>query len=445
MSQFGAVIRTRLLGIAFILLLAALVALSILSYQKAFKPVAMVTLTTDRIGNQTQVGADVKLRGVIIGDVRQVSSRGSGARLSLALDTDKIGLVPANVVGRLLPKTLFGEKYVEFVVPPVASPDAVRAGQTLRQDTSAYSVELQRVLNNLLPLLKTLQPDKLSATLNAISTALSGRGDAIGANLVRLDRYLRRLNVEMPTLQHDIRQLATTAGTYADASGDLLALLRNFSVTSRTLYQQRTNLSRLFSSTTATADSVRVLLTETGDQLIQVSADSRPILAVLARYSPEFPCLLKALSDQSKTLDYAFRDRRLHVTVEIVRNNGKYQQNRDEPVFGANGPYCYGIPNPQQPFPNYKYPTGYDWDLTRNPAPIGMFGAPAGSSGGSGGGAAGGVVGQDVSMGNAGTPSERKEMNLLLAPQLDRSPEQVPTVAPMLYGPLVRGTQVTVS
>lgn len=54
-------------------------------------------------------------------------------------------------------------------------------------------------MNDLLPLLRTVQPGKLNATLSAFATALEGRGDRIGDNLTRVEDYLRRLNPHLPS------------------------------------------------------------------------------------------------------------------------------------------------------------------------------------------------------------------------------------------------------
>ena len=45
-------------------------------------------------------------------------------------------------------------------------------------------------------------------------------------------------------------------------------------------------------------------------------------------------------------------------------------------------------------------------------------------------------------MGEAGTASEQAWMNALLGPILGRPARQVPGVAGLLWGPMVRGTQV---
>ena len=54
------------------------------------------------------------------------------------------------------------------------------------------------MLNDLYPLLRTVQPAELNYTLTAIADALEGRGEAIGDNLVVLDGYLKRINPQLP-------------------------------------------------------------------------------------------------------------------------------------------------------------------------------------------------------------------------------------------------------
>ena len=43
-----------------------------------------------------------------------------------------------------------------------------------------------------------MQPEKLAATLNALATALDGRGTRIGQNIVLVDSYFTELNRKRP-------------------------------------------------------------------------------------------------------------------------------------------------------------------------------------------------------------------------------------------------------
>ena len=65
------------------------------------------------------------------------------------------------------------------------------------------------MLSDLYPLLRTVEPAELNMTLNALATALEGRGDQIGENLETVDSYLKRLNPQIPALVEDLRLTAS--------------------------------------------------------------------------------------------------------------------------------------------------------------------------------------------------------------------------------------------
>ncbi|HEX2177363.1 MAG TPA: MCE family protein, partial [Nocardioidaceae bacterium] len=186
----------KALGVAFLCLLVTFGWLTHAIFTKKFTDVVPVNLQTSRIGLQMEPLADVKIRGVIVGEVRDMRSDGDGAVLDLALDPDKVDLIPANATALILPKTLFGEKFVSLQTPANASSETLSAGDVITE--SKLSIEVQKVLSDLYPLLRAVRPADLSATLNAVATALEGRGARLGDNLVRLDGYLKKLNPQVP-------------------------------------------------------------------------------------------------------------------------------------------------------------------------------------------------------------------------------------------------------
>jgi virulence factor Mce-like protein len=222
-----------LYGVVFLAVLALLLSLSVAVYRQVFTPVVRITLEADSLGNQLDPRADVKLRGLLVGEVREVRADGTKATLGIALKPEHVAHIPSDVHARLLPKTLFGEKYVDLVPPERSSARPIRAGDVITQDRTRVGIEVQQLLNDLLPLLRTVQPGKLNATLSAFATALEGRGDRIGDNLTRVEAYLRRLNPHLPSLKEDIARFADVAEVYGDAAPDLMEILRNTVTTSR--------------------------------------------------------------------------------------------------------------------------------------------------------------------------------------------------------------------
>lgn len=418
--------RHRVLGIVFIVLLTASLSASVLQYRKAFTPVTWVTLRTERAGMQLSAGADVKLRGVVVGEVRSISSDGGGARLRLALDPALARQVPADVTARLLPKTLFGERYVALVAPPGDGAGAIRPDAVITQDRSRNGVELERVLDEALPLLQAIQPDKLATVLGALAAALDGRGERLGQDLVLLDGYLRALNREMPVIAEDVRRLATVLDAYDAALPDLLSILRDVTVTAATVADQRTQLAAFLAETTDAADVTRVFLNRHGDQLIQVGAASRPVLELLAAYAPEYPCLMAGLVALQPRVEESFAGGKFHITLEITKDGGKYEKGRDEPVYGADdGPQCRGLPNPRQPAPVTPINDGYDYGADR-----GSLKLPVG------------LPSLSPAMGSAGTAQERELVKPIVGAVTGVLPVEVPDIAVLLWGPLLRGAVV---
>ncbi|MFL6140048.1 MAG: MCE family protein [Frankiaceae bacterium] len=412
--SLGRTARVRLAGLALIGICAALLGLAVLVYQKAFTPVVRVTLRASSIGNQLVVPADVKLRGIVVGEVRSVRSDGRQATLELALDPGDVHLVPANVRARILPKTLFGEKFVDLVLPPDPSPRHIAAGDVITQDRSSTAIELQRVFDDVLPLLRTLKPAQLNETLSAIADALQDRGRQLGGNLVLADDYFAKLDQHLPAIEADISGLADLAANVNDAAPDLLALARNASVTWRTVDEKRQALAQLISSAQAFSTTTTRFLQDNANRLITLASVSRPTLAVLATYSPELPCFTKGLTDLEQRIEPVFGPGPyLHIVLQAVPSRGGYVPGKDWPSYRGYGPpSCHGLPSPGSP------PPAHGAALPDVPGDLGPVGSAA----------------------------EQHLVTALVAPVLGApgaGGSTSPGLADLLMGPMLRGTAVT--
>src|SRR5690349_6412663 len=64
-------------------------------------------------GGSLPSGADVKMRGAIVGKVTGISAGpAGGVRVAIAIPASNLKMVPGNVVARILPATVFGTSYV---------------------------------------------------------------------------------------------------------------------------------------------------------------------------------------------------------------------------------------------------------------------------------------------------------------------------------------------
>lgn len=359
-----ALARRRVSGVVFLVVIGLLGQTAVWLYQKRFVDVVEVSLDTDRAGSQLSVHADVKIRGLVVGEVRSIRSRGDTATLELALDPDKAAQVPKDVRAQLLPKTLFGEKQVVLVAEGATSGVAIEDGDVITQDRSSTALETETALNNLLPLLKTLRPQELSTFLSALSTALRGRGDQLGGNLALAQAYLARLNPALPAAGGDFRGLADLADNLTETSPHLLAELDNLAASSRSLVEERAELDAFLASTDELAGTARAFVRDNEGRLVALARDSVAPLELYARYSNVYPCLLDRLAFAEIEGERVFGGAQpgLHITIEATRDHGGYDPG-DEPQYKEGRNFgCFGLgKTPVRPFPAYaNSQDGYD-------------------------------------------------------------------------------------
>jgi len=411
-------------GVAFLTTIALLIGLSIAVYRKAFADVTMITVKADRAGLQLAKFGDVRVNGALVGAVRKVSEDGEEASIQVALSPAAAQEIPDNVEVQILPTTLFGQKYLAFVDPDHPSSSSLQEGDVIPSDRVETNVELQKILANLFPLLRAVRPADLNATLNALATALNGRGEELGETLEKLDSYLGAIDNHLPTLRKDLILLADVSDTYADAAPDLIGILRNATTTSQTILEKRQQLDVFFSDIAGLANTSTDILSENATNLIRVGEVTEPVLQLLATYSPEFPCLIKGSANYRPRLASVFQGNMIR--QHFVFNTPQYREydRRDTPVYGevGHGPWCLGLPNPPEPIPPQPLDDGTPQD--NNPphstAPRAPFPTGAGTS-------------------FAGTPGDQEIINALLADRSGHPADTYGSLGPLMYGPVVRG------
>jgi virulence factor Mce-like protein len=333
-----------------------LLGLCVAVYNKAFTDQVPVTVQIDQVDNAFQPKADVRFRGVVVGEVDTISTNGQFATLKLALNPEQATSIPENATVALLPQSLFGERYVALQSPNNPSRQHIQAGAVISRDRSSRTVQIEQVFNHLLPLLVAVRPADLANTLGAVSQGLSGRGAQLGNTITLLHTYLKQFNPALPQLTTDIRELPKLTDTYSDAAPDLIEGLKALTTTTKTIEDKRRDFERLYHDGRDASDNLREFLDHHGDDLVDLLSRVKPTLGLLARYSPEYPCLFNRLADAIPLGDAAFgvgtARPALHVTTEVVRNRGKFVPHQDEPeVTDQRGPMCYDNTPPLEQYP----------------------------------------------------------------------------------------------
>jgi phospholipid/cholesterol/gamma-HCH transport system substrate-binding protein len=362
-------LRYPLLGLTGVAAFVGMVALCVALYGQAFLTSVPVTVLADRSGLLMESGAAVKLNGVVVGQVSDVSTDGAGARIGLALQPRMVGHIPADVSAQIVPPTVFGAKYVSLVPPAntghfVGRP--IAAGAVI--DRSQVTVEINGTFEQILLTLNAMPAAKLNEALGAVAGTLDGRGAQLGTVLVKLDAYLRQFNPSLPALTADLPRAAATADLYADITPDLVRTLDNTGAVSDTLVDQQAQLGAFLLSLTHLGDQTADVLHENEDAIPTTLDTLRPTSRLLGQYSPILPCLLAGVVNNDTLLRAVMggpamggTHRDANVLFSVERSQPAYQYPADLPKIGAsNPPNCYGLPAVHGAVPHQRFNSGAD-------------------------------------------------------------------------------------
>jgi phospholipid/cholesterol/gamma-HCH transport system substrate-binding protein len=337
-------VRLKVAGAAMILLIGAIVVVAVSMYAGRFRSTVTVTVETPRSGLVLDTDAKVRMRGVELGRVSAVESRGDQARLRLALDPELLELVPANATVDIRSTTVFGAKYVNFVVPSMPASTSIRPGATIRAES--VTVEYNTLFQHLSEILAEVEPAELNATLAALSTALHGRGDRLGDLLARADDYLRQINPSLPALRRDLSAAGEVTGLYADTAPDLLRTAGNLTTTSGTLTHGSRDLDAVLLNLIGLADTTRSALAENERELTTALEILRPTSALLDTYSPVLYCVVVGIATALPAAEAIIGGNKPGAifNASFMYGAQPYEYPDDLPKVNATGgPRCAGI------------------------------------------------------------------------------------------------------
>lgn len=347
-------LKRPLLGFVSILTVAAIVAVAVTMFRGGFSGGVPVTVLSPRAGLVMNSDAKVTLLGAQVGKVESIEERPDGqAALHLSIDPAKLHIIPANVRVNLASPTVFGNKYVQLVVPADPSPAVVRPGQVLEADH--VTVEINTIFEQLVSVLSKVEPTQLNETLGAISRAFSGRGDRTGRGLADFNAVLAKIDPAMPHLSH---LLSTTPGvldTYADTAPDLLQIIGNSGRISHTVVDEAHNLDAFLLSTIGLADVGNTFLSTNGAPLTNLMRLLTPTTALTDEYNPALTCGLNGMLDLANVAEaMPASSAGLPITVNFVWGHERYRYPGDLPKVGAKGgPQCEVLPVKYQAKPPY--------------------------------------------------------------------------------------------
>ena len=295
-------------GVVLLLIGALVVWLVYMQFRGNFSPKTQLTMLSSRAGLVMDPGSKVTFNGVEVGRVAKISEVVNdgkpAAKFVLDVYPKYITLIPANVDAKIKATTVFGGKYVSFTSPKNPSPQRITPKHVI--DATAVTTEINTVFETITSIAEKVDPVKVNLTLSAAAQALSGLGERFGQSIINGNAVLDEVNPRMPTIRHDIQQLATLGFTYADAAPDLFDFLNNAATTAHTIHAQEKDLDRALLAAAGFGATGADIVKRGGPYLARGAADLVPTAQLLDTYSPELYCTIRNLHDVEPKLRAIF-------------------------------------------------------------------------------------------------------------------------------------------
>jgi phospholipid/cholesterol/gamma-HCH transport system substrate-binding protein len=298
--------QLALRGLIALLVIAVFVELVRLHSSGVIGGPPVVTAQLRNAGGALVKGSDVKLHGVIVGRVKDIQpGRDGSVDVDIDMVADQLPQVPADVVARILPATVFGTTYIDLrpadepqqrpgaVADEAGSATVVKAsgsstahgslkdGAVIPADTTQPTLELQDALDDIDGLVKALDPAELSTAIGAAAVALDGRGKAIGDTAVALDAYLRTFNPKVQMLRSDLDKLSAFLQVVKEIAPDLLDATDDALVPLSTLVAHKDDLTALLTGGKSLADTSQAVLAKNSVKLTRFINDAYGVVDAL--------------------------------------------------------------------------------------------------------------------------------------------------------------------
>jgi virulence factor Mce-like protein len=226
--------------------------------------------------------SDVKVHGVDIGHVTGVRLVNGRALVRMWIKGGQ--RVPVDAMATIRPKTLFGEKFVD--IDPgqteVSGPFLAEGG---RIHHTLGGIELEKVLTDLYPVLKAVQPEQLMTIIDTLAQGSAGQGPAISRQLTNFRALADIQANHAADTQQVLDDLARLSDELANRAGDLVSAAQN-------------------------ANSALPPLNSRGDELTTVLDQGARLSHDLADVlEANRPFLTKSVTEGSKTIQLLFDNR----------------------------------------------------------------------------------------------------------------------------------------
>ncbi|MGH3630521.1 MAG: MCE family protein, partial [Sciscionella sp.] len=193
------------------------------------------------------VGSDVRILGVKVGRVDQVTPHGTSVRVRMSVDSER--QVPANAQAVVVSPSVVADRYVQLT-PAYTQGAVMRGGAAIPLSRTAVPVELDQIYKSLDDVATALGPNganksgALSKALSVGAANLKGNGTDIGQSLHDLSKAVQTLSGGRSDLFGTVTNLQKLTSALAGSDTQVREFNGNLTAVSQQLAGERGDLGR---------------------------------------------------------------------------------------------------------------------------------------------------------------------------------------------------------
>ncbi|MGW0042758.1 MCE family protein [Rhodococcus sp. NPDC003348] len=233
-------------------------------------------------------GSDVRVLGVKVGEVNEVTPLGDQVRVVMRVDRGVE--IPADAKAAQVTPSVVSDRYIQLA-PAYSGGDVMESGATIPRERTATPVEVDQLYSSIEELSEALGPNganKDGALSNLVDTAsqnLDGNGEALGTTITELSKAAATLNYYRGDLFETIRNLQTFVSALAANDEQVRQFNGQLADLTGFLDGERANLGAALNQLSITLGDVAVFVRDNEDlvasnaeglvQVTQTLADNR--------------------------------------------------------------------------------------------------------------------------------------------------------------------------
>ncbi|RMI34061.1 MlaD family protein [Nocardia stercoris] len=255
-----------------------------------------VTVSLDRSGG-LQPGNDVTLRGWRIGKINSIKLADQGGSIAAEAQIDSNYHIPRDTRISVNALSAAGEQYIDFRPDSDKGP-FLHNGEVIRFDPDKITTPtpVWAVLDDASSLIAQVDPERFSAILTELDTALSGGPDQLRNMINALSTVTAGLDGLLPQTVNLLKNLQVIAGTTSHAQPDLQTLTNNSSTLFNQLQAANDEVSQVLDRAPAQVRQLGAVLDKNADPITSLASNFVAITKAAELRGPALQALFPSLA-----------------------------------------------------------------------------------------------------------------------------------------------------